>query len=53
VQTEGISVNLQIFPGAYSQKVSILLCVLAVSCKMHIKSQKNPKNAKRIFLYSV
>jgi hypothetical protein len=50
-QDKGITVNSSIFPRACSQKGFFTpLSVLAATCKIHIKSQKNPKIANPILL---
>jgi hypothetical protein len=50
VQTEGISVNLQIFPRAYSQKVSIpFVCFGSVLYNAYKITEKS-KNCKTNFV---
>jgi hypothetical protein len=49
----GISVKIQKLPGVSSKKILILWYALAETCKINLKSSKNPKIANPIFLCSV
>jgi hypothetical protein len=39
--------------GLFAKRFLTPFCVLAETCKIHNKSQKNPKIAKPILLYSL